>query len=1081
MAPSPRKTASTFDQTWHETDVNFLNPASLPLQKIPRAWERAPKSPYARDRGYKKVWHKHGLRSHSTGEQTSTTNAGDEEQDMSRSPTRAVKKLRLKNEDALGNNVTIETKKPAFSATRWDRRKSGLPRKKPHQTTLDLEDLEPADGQVEDAASEPDDQEGAESAAFEHDSMLQPENATINQAATAHAASSRVSLSSTANDSTFSFIFGEHDEEPSTRDNGSYVELDHICNSSSPSAAGENELGTDETEFTISTDEVVMNSDVLPIETPISPIPQHPQSPPHQILADTCDAVDITGVSVGTSVLEQATSFSATVTSPLDQSEPFLEQSEVGNMEEETSAIGLEAMMETSILVQATASIVPEHVTWGQPEQSEPALIDNIEEDAIVAEHDCQREVSEATEEKIKESCNHPQTLDESEIDWESDNDVDAVDSESAIQDTTVVQEVELVGDGPAADIEEPCSEPQSLDDSDINWESDSEIEAVVPESTIQDKTVTRDAETQGATISENDSPSKDDHGLEITESPDVAEHANESTTEVLEESTIEETLNIENETMELAERQVSTETSDESRASHVAGGNVEELVLPTTTTNADEESTLPGDDDMAIDSIADGLTLAPPSDNTLISEQTEPKLRSPARPARLEVTQDDLTAHLDDDTALLKDFLTRAAASKLNKAHKAATIARRSSLSHRRDSDVIRHALASPRKILEDKDVNSPSPQKSYDDTATLDLTQTLTLDPTPSSPTADSTPEDADVAGVTKSSSRRSTRTRKSRIPPPSSHAQQQQTPKSIPVRRVDGGEPIVLRRTEAQELGILTRTNTRKNKMGAVSAYARVLKLATEKPVSPGSAIDESADGQREGAAAGERKSVKWDETLVYFQENAKGEVLAVEAPADIEMVDAPGEEATTLSISAPSAKPTSKAKDKSSSTPRVRRLRRLGAANGTPGKGLLEPASLLPEEVQAEVAEEKKKIVKPRARKPPVATSGDATPPAAKIPKLDIAAPTPPSPEEQETKEIKERKSRIATPRKGKIPVSKTTTTTVPVDGKENRLATGLPKKALGVEGGLPRRRAPRASSTCGAYGESFLYKLRRGVY
>ena len=64
--------------------------------------------------------------------------------------------------------------------------------------------------------------------------------------------------------------------------------------------------------------------------------------------------------------------------------------------------------------------------------------------------------------------------------------------------------------------------------------------------------------------------------------------------------------------------------------------------------------------------------------------------------------------------------------------------------------------------------------------------------------------------------------------------------------------------------------------------------------------------------------------------------------------------------------------------------------------------------------------------------------------------------------QVEKEVKERKSRLATARKVKIPVS--TTPAVPVDGKENRLITGTPKKgvgvAVGVETGLPRRRGAK---------------------
>jgi hypothetical protein len=198
-----------------------------------------------------------------------------------------------------------------------------------------------------------------------------------------------------------------------------------------------------------------------------------------------------------------------------------------------------------------------------------------------------------------------------------------------------------------------------------------------------------------------------------------------------------------------------------------------------------------------SMDDITSGLTLGP---LTSSREPTPRRLRSPSPPPRTASGPEDatMTFAFDDDTALLKDFLSRAAASKANKAE---NIARRESLQNRRDSDVIRHALASPRKALEDKDPNSPS---KYDTETTLNLSQTLTLDmdsAAPLSPSKASTQAEAKAEGVDDSKaariSRRSSRARTSRLPGPSSIPT---GPPKISVKR-DGGDPVILKKTDAQ----------------------------------------------------------------------------------------------------------------------------------------------------------------------------------------------------------------------------------------------------------------------------------------
>jgi hypothetical protein len=493
---------------------------------------------------------------------------------------------------------------------------------------------------------------------------------------------------------------------------------------------------------------------------------------------------------------------------------------------------------------------------------------------------------------------------------------------------------------------------------------------------------------------------------------------------------------------------------------------------------------------------IADGLTLTPSV--PVAARQEQQASKSPSVPANGSGPDEATTTmYLDDDTALLKDFLTRAAASKANKA---TTIARRTSLQNRRDSDAVRQALASPRKILEDKDPNSPS---KYDNDATLDLSQTLTLDATldlsqtltintdsqlsvsPTESKAETDPEDAEAEDgkLPSKHSRRSTRTRKSRLPAPPSTAQM---PKNISVRRADGAEPIVLKKTEAQEMNLLTRANTRKNKQGAVCVALRLMKLGIE---SAADVSAHSAAGAKEG-----KKNVRWDETLAYYQENMDA---LKDALAEAESLATPDELDTSIPISTPSLKKKAKEsidKKGDASASRVRRVRGLGAANGTPGKGLLTPASLLPEGVvneEKEVAaeKEKEKNKTPRLSQASKLKKMVIAPVVPTEPALQMKIPSKsklldPSSLDDPTKTsnnatTKERKSRLATPRKVKLPVLVAPTPAASgslIDGKENQqsratIAGATPKKGLrppevvvpptvAAESGLPRRRPVR---------------------
>jgi hypothetical protein len=452
---------------------------------------------------------------------------------------------------------------------------------------------------------------------------------------------------------------------------------------------------------------------------------------------------------------------------------------------------------------------------------------------------------------------------------------------------------------------------------------------------------------------------------------------------------------------------------------------------------------------------ITSGLTLSLSPSKSPPTKQTPQKLHSPPPPLRIESGPEDatMTIALDDDTAILKSFLSRAAASK---AEKAANISRRESLENRRDSDIVRHALASPRKVLEDKDPNSPS---KYDQDVTMDIPETLpaNMDTTEeASPTPEQTETGDKLEQKQARASRRSARAKTSRLPAPASTAPAQAS--KIAIRRADGNEHVVLKKSDAQELALITRNNTRKNKQGAFTVNLRLLKLATEAIMEP---LLAEKDTPKEPAPG--KKTLRWDEQLAYYQEHA--DTIASQL-ADAESLSTPDE------LSLPTAPITKPRTSKDNSTPKIRRVRGLGTANGTPGKGLLTPASLLPEAVQKEQdAPAPKALPKPSARptkmkKPTTVSTAPAA--SSKLAPLEV---TPVGIEP-----AKERKSRLATPKKVKLSTvsAPAAAAAAPSVGKENATTTrpGPLKKSIpapkvytpapaapvaGVESGLPRRR------------------------
>ncbi|OAL52182.1 hypothetical protein IQ07DRAFT_562460 [Pyrenochaeta sp. DS3sAY3a] len=932
MVPSPRKRAQPahaagFDQTWDHNDAAFLDPNTLPLAKIPRAWERRKDVKKLGQGKEKKIWRRFDLRSRAS-------KPADEDEDEPDARSRAVKKLQHLSPKAMEKTTN---RRRAFKATRWDRRKSVLPRKKTASTEDSVIESEDVDD-IEDALDATEDNSLA---------VADPTLPTEHNAEPVH---SRL-LETKERRSTFTFTM----DSPA---------VEHL-----PEAEGINALEeiNQEPEPTYIEDATLTNFFRSPSKSGPSDQPDFTETVEYPQLP--CNAVEVqTGLDAS---LAEADGYPQSV-------QEYVVQSEV--IEESTP----EDLKEVEQVPQIDASEdYEELITTPTPPYRDISYPDLPVESIETAMTPIVPGEAEEEEEDTEMS------------DVGSDNSLDCGQSDNAIK--------------------------EGILDS---------LEAESSEEEFTEASIQLHIQRQ---YDEEQLLAEEESGEPTTNAPEPCEG----------ESTSDDKVSTDTETFEDAE-------SESLESGPSCSKDTEPAQPQRVSASMDKASSIPGDD------ITDGLTLFFAPAQPASADPTPRKLHSPPPPARLPSGPDDatMTIALDDDTALLKDFLTRAAASKAEKA--AVSTHRRESLQNRRDSDVIRHALASPRKVLEDKDPNSPS---KYNTELTLDLSQTLTFS-LPNDTLASPTPGQADngddklMAG-----SRRSSRSKKSRLPAPASQAQASK----IAIRRADGNEIVVLKKTDAHELANLTRANTRKNKQGAFGVTVRLLKLAADAAGLP--PLDESTKELIIG------KNIRWDEQLAYYQENPEPTPSA----ADIESASTPDELSLPDESSADS-KP--KSKVSKNSTPKIRRVRGLGTANGTPGKGLLTPDSFLPEAVQAEKEAAQattQQLPKPKASKtkkmPVASTSIELTPVStASEPKLSTleVAPVGVQPATQ-------RKSRLAAPKKVILPVPASVSSAA-AEGKENSQRPGLgntsPRKGIpapkvlvpptlgagvGMESGLPRRR------------------------
>jgi hypothetical protein len=126
---------NTFTASWSPSKATVLDPASLPIPKAHRAWERAEQVPQAEGSRFKKVWKRYELR---VGPEETTLEAAQGEcqvieEDLD-SPARVVKKLRVKSPRKRGGREADDAHDEKYhEPTRWarDRRRSGFRRMLP--------------------------------------------------------------------------------------------------------------------------------------------------------------------------------------------------------------------------------------------------------------------------------------------------------------------------------------------------------------------------------------------------------------------------------------------------------------------------------------------------------------------------------------------------------------------------------------------------------------------------------------------------------------------------------------------------------------------------------------------------------------------------------------------------------------------------------------------------------------------------------------------------------------------------------------------------------------------------------------
>lgn len=237
------------------------------------------------------------------------------------------------------------------------------------------------------------------------------------------------------------------------------------------------------------------------------------------------------------------------------------------------------------------------------------------------------------------------------------------------------------------------------------------------------------------------------------------------------------------------------------------------------------------------------------------------------------------LRSSLDgDDAMLLNDFLSKAMA---KRAAKAALVgsqelgsADKSSSSE--DSPESECATPRSRRALEDRDANSPSPVKVQ---ITPSKQEFIPGDELRENVITEDIPEEQEETAPASPACRRSSRVKAPPVNAPPVR-------NTISLRRAKGTEFVFMQRTEAQELALVTRRNTRNNRGSsmmpkyALQAMAQEDSSATDSDIQSQSRPDRKISGSRK-ITSKSRKNVTWNEARMVEYE---GDIPTSDADTD-----------------------------------------------------------------------------------------------------------------------------------------------------------------------------------------------------
>ncbi|KAL4888302.1 hypothetical protein BDV59DRAFT_188777 [Aspergillus ambiguus] len=293
------------------------------------------------------------------------------------------------------------------------------------------------------------------------------------------------------------------------------------------------------------------------------------------------------------------------------------------------------------------------------------------------------------------------------------------------------------------------------------------------------------------------------------------------------------------------------------------------------------------------------------------------------------------LRSSLDgEDAELLNNFLSKAKAKREAKAA-AASIAQvpadAKDTSQADELEVPDMPTPQRRRALEDLNTNSPSPQKTQ-------------LSPSKGSPKKPHLEDEAQPSPQATASPRRSTRNRNAKKPAPSTAAKAVRNTFSL--RRAKGTEFVFLQRTEAQELALTTRRNTRQNKGDALLPKFALADMAKQAP--PPAEKEPERQGSKNA-----KKQVSWNEDCLVQFEGEDAVRDGGDKPAN-DVASRRGKSKTAKGTAADKTKAASSRTTRSRSSPhtgdegveaasttapatassRARRVRRLGTPAATP---------------------------------------------------------------------------------------------------------------------------------------------------